>query len=201
MSDKLRRWTNRVERWMDWRALRRPRAWKIDLGAGQIERVRPIWEVVRTTAMRCDRDARLRWISSPEGVCSLGRSRRWEFFLDLPGHRSQLQLNWQLQDAEATLEAQQIPFPAVGSIHQRLVEQGKSLYRELGTLWEQERQRSQELPVEFRDSDLATAQLVEQGLDVIEDDFTLSSGWHADGYPQWVARCGDREYRTHFASE
>jgi hypothetical protein len=152
-----------------------------------------------------DLDARLKRITASENLDAQGRASRWEFFFDLPSRRAKLQCDWllpwdeQTDDfAHARLEGMVRPFPPTDSVFYVMVAEGKLLHRQIVGLWNQEYQRSPNLPFHFRDSDEVIAELARQGLDISGSDFSLTTEAVHGQPPNWVAQTRSQTWRTRF---
>jgi hypothetical protein len=158
-------------------------------------------------ALSLDRGARLRLITAPEfATGDAGTSRTWDFNFHLPSRRAEFACRWELpfdEEADdfgrARLNAIATPFPAPASVWVTLVDQGKILYRQLNSVWLQERRRRQDLPHRFRDSDEVVAEFKAQGLDAIYHEFSLSTRAEGATPPVWTAATRDTSWETLFA--
>jgi len=91
--------------------------------------------------------------------------------------------------------------PATADLMARLaqgVAEGKVRYARLGRVWKEERRRTPDLPMAFRDSDVAVADLARRGLALDGTGFTLGVAAEAGGALVWVARTGTAVYRCPF---
>ena len=138
-------------------------------------------------------------------VESNGKAAKWEFLFDHPDRQAKSVCCWHLPWSETRddfgppeIILQVTPFPPPGNSMRTMVEEGDLLCRQLTGLWKKELQRCPTLPVPFRDSSDAMAELVEQGLDPAVDEFSLTGSCALGEEASWVARTRDREFRTGF---
>jgi hypothetical protein len=202
MSNALRRLYNRVDRFFDRRTLTQELRSSHELkGSNEPQTARQVFEVAWQAAQELDREACLKLIVSPQGVDQQGASAHWEFFFDLPQRRAKLEGNWFLpwEDERqgfgfARFDLIARPFPAANSLLRQMVNEGKLLHRQLAGFWEEERRRSPDLPLHFRNSDEAIIELMRQGLDLLQDEFSLGTGQSPEGSLAWVAQTRKREF-------
>lgn len=152
-----------------------------------------------------DRNACLKQLVAPKGTQSDGAAQRWEFRFELPEARAVLTCDWFLDgDARAgrfgreRLECRATPFPAPDSVLALGVAEGRLGYSSLGRAWREERRRTPDLPLVFRDSDAALADLQRFGFSVGRDAFTLAASAEPVGGLWWVARRGETIVRCPF---
>lgn len=209
MRESLRKVFNSVDALFDLRTLREAR--RFSLSAGKVregQTARYAFERAHPVALEQDREARLKMVVSQagaDGINGQGRSSSWEFFYDLPRIRAHLILTWFLPWNEAAddydparLDVDLKPFLSPDGLITRMIHEGKLLYRQVEGLWQEEMRKVSYLPTEFRDSDWAVADFIEQGLDVTLDEFTMTSGHSAEGRPIWIAQARQKNYSTAF---
>jgi hypothetical protein len=202
MSDTLRRLYNSVDLFFDRRALTQELRFSQDLGdTNEPKTARYAFQFARQAAVTLDPEASLKLIVSPDGIGADGTSARWEFFFDLPARRAKLECDWFLpwevetdRFGMAQLEVVARPFPPLSSPLRQMVKDGKLLHRKLIGFWKKEYRRSPELPLPFRDSDEAMAELRRQGLDPAEVEFSLGTDQSPAGKLSWVAQTRDHEF-------
>lgn len=203
MTTRLRQLYNTADRFFDRRSITE------DIGltrpAGELRQpqtARQAWEKVRPVAREFDRRARLKMVVSQPGLDHRGASHHWEFFFDLPGRQAKLVGEWRLSWDEAgdhgpaVIEITVQPFPPADSQLRKLVQAGHLLYRQLGGLWRQEMKRRPDLPEDFRDSDIVLEDLIGQGLDTANQEFSLSTGLAPNGRLCWIAQARRRTFYT-----
>ena len=202
MRDALRRLYNQVDQFFDRRAITKALRYTRPGGTGRV----PItagqaYQVVRPLAQELDRQARLKLIVSQPGVQTDGRSTHWELFFDLTQRRAKAVCEWVLPRDKAmhAYQPSQItiavtPFPPENSPIRQAVRDGKLLHQQMIGMWRQECRRQPDLPTPFRDSDLAMADFLRQGLDPGQDEFSLSTGISPQGALSWMAQTRHRTY-------
>lgn len=204
MSDALRRMFNAVERLFDARAiLQESRSTQSGGDARLPVTALHAFKIIEPYALHLDRSARLKMIVSQGGADARGASAHWEFFFDLVSRRAQLVCEWSLSWDEAVdhygaahVDLFVKPFPPVSSPIRQAVREGKLLHRQLISLWERECNRLPDLPRKFRDTDMALADLLQQGLDITQMEFSLSTGQSPQGDLSWVARTRNAAHYT-----
>jgi len=206
LGNTLRRLYNSVENRMDKRVLNQDVRTVHKLSGGRVpltacESLTKVWPIVQ----EMDEAAHLKSVSTPNGVDAQGRSSRWNFHFELHNRRARLQCCWLLPWSEAKeeyglpiLDARAKPFPPEDSVYRQMVSQGKMLCRELTELWLQERKRRPDLPLNFRDSDIVIRELIQKGLDIAANRFTLSSCKTSTGQLSWLAKVEDYAFYTEF---
>jgi hypothetical protein len=207
MSDAIRRVYNRIDQWLDRRALRaESRATRALGGDAEPRSAAAVLSAVRRVATELDAGAMLKMIVAPEGTNRSGEASRWEFFFDLPARVAKLECVWVLpwderRDgyAEPTLELRATPFPPPGSPLRRLVDDGKLLYAQLRGQWRAEVARAPALPASIRDSRVALAEAISAGLAVDDEEFSVATGKGADGQPAWIVAGRARRYFSRLA--
>lgn len=205
-ADQLRRYFNRMDRWLDRSSLAEERREQIDLEAPP-EPVTArkafgyVWPVVR----RIDRTARLKLISGSENLHPSGTTSRWAFLFDLPKRRAKAALDWVLpwdEDSDAygspRIEGVIRPFPAPGSLLHRMIDEGRVLYRQLNGPWRDEMNRTPVLPNSFKDSDAVIRECTERGLDLGRDETTLVAKGVSAAELVWEAQTRHETYQTSF---
>jgi hypothetical protein len=201
-----RRLNNRIDRWLDRRSLRAPVESRQVLGVGGVPCLASVaLERAAPQAQALDRDARLKQVLAPQGTQPDGAAARWQFHFELPHARARLAVDWYLDgDARAgrfgheTIVVRAQPFPPPDSVLAQGVAEGKVLYARLGRVWKEERRRTPDLPMVFRDSDVAVTDLARRGLALDGAGFTLGVAAEAGGALVWVARTGAAVYRCPF---
>lgn len=204
-----RRLNNRIDRWLDRRSLRETvETVETSRGGGVPCLASAAFERVVWQAQRFDRDARLKQVLAPRGTQADGAASCWQFHFELPRARARMVGEWRLDgDAAAgrfgreVLSVRATPFPPPGSVLAQGVAEGKLLYARLGRVWQDERRRAVDLPLSFRDSDVALVDLMARGLCVTEGaegGFTLAVANDPSGGLMWVARTGTAVYRCPF---
>lgn len=206
MSDALRRVYNAVDTLFDARAISHELRVSRDLGKS----IRPktalqAFKSVEPFAHHLDRKARLKMIVSQQGVMIDGTSSHWEFFFDLTQRRAQLICEWVLSWDETTddygqasIETFVKPFPPVDSPIRQAVREGKLLYRQMMGMWKQECKRRPALPSRFRDTEHVLEDFMRQGLDITQEEFSLSTGQSQRGELCWIAQTRDATYYSGF---
>ncbi len=202
----LRRLNNRIDRWLDRRSLREPVETVTKLPGGGVPGVVSVaLERAVQQAQVLDRDACLKQVLAPQGTQPDGAAVRWQFHFELHRARAKLVVDWYLDgDPHAgrfgheVIQARAEPFPPPDSVLARGVAEGKVMYARLGRVWKEERRRTPDLPLEFRDSDAAVADLARRGLPVEAASFTLGVAAESGGALVWVARTGAAVYRCPF---
>jgi hypothetical protein len=202
----LRRLNNRIERWLDRSSLHEPRVHAQDWPGGGVPCIASAaLERAVTYAHTLDPDACLKQLAAPEGVQPDGAARRWQFRFELPTARAVLACDWFLDgDARAgrfgreRFEARATPFPPPGSELATGVAEGRLPYAGLSRAWREERRRTPDLPLVFRDSDAAIVELQQRGLVLGAAPFTLGAASDSGSALRWVARSGNAEFRSPF---
>lgn len=202
----LRRLNNRIERWLDRSSLHEARVHAQDWPGGGVPCIASAaLERAVSYAHTLDPDACLKQVLAPEGVQPDGAARRWQFRFELPTARAVLDCNWFLDgDARAgrfgkeRFEARGMPFPPPGSELARAVAEGRLPYAGLNRAWREERRRTPDLPLVFRDSDVAAMELQQRGLVLGGAAFSLGVASDPGGVLRWVARSGSTEFRSPF---
>lgn len=207
MSQTIRRLFNSVDRLFDRRAIGEDLRFSRSGGkARQPITAGQAFQVIQPVMQNLDRSARLKRIVSQPGLNPEGASSHWEFFFDLPRRRAQVSCEWVLPwdaalDAHGSARIDTVvkPFPAPDSPIRQLVNNGELLHRQLYGLWEQERSRKPDLPFQFQDSDTALADFIQQGLDIGQDEFSLSTGFSSEGRACWIAQTRRKQYFAPFS--
>lgn len=202
----LRRLNNRVERWLDRSSLHEPRVHAQDWPGGGVPCIASAaLERAVSYAHTLDSDACLKQVLAPEGVQPDGAARHWQFRFELPTARANLDGNWFLDgDARAgrfgreRFEARATPFPPPGSELAAAVADGRLPYSALSRAWREERRRTPDLPLVFRDSDVAVIELQQRGLVLGGAAFSLGVTSDPGGALRWLARSGSAEFRSPF---
>ena len=202
MITRLRSLFNKVDRSLDVNAItEEERFSKAEDGDRRPKTAVQALGLMLPLVRRYDGKARLKLMVSQHGVHLDGASAHWEFFFDLASRQAQLAGEWVLDlDEEGdhyTLSHVDIiirPFPPANSPLRQMVNEGHLLHRQLAGLWQQELQRSPDLPVHFRDTNMALADFIQQGLDPTLDEFSLTTGRSPDGRICWMAQTRDKTY-------
>jgi hypothetical protein len=79
-----------------------------------------------------------------------------------------------------------------------MVKEGTLLHPQLAKMWKEECARRPELPTPFRDTDLALADLIQQGLDPAVMEFSLHAEVSPKGQPTWIAQTRDKTFYCPF---
>jgi len=204
VSDYLRRIYNKVARRLDRQALLQEKRFLHEVGdPGSFKSASRAFSLVFPFVREIDSSAKLKMMVAPEGTDGVGAAFRWEFFFDLPRRRAQVEAKWFLRWDEtldgfgaARIEIIARPFPPMNSVFRTMVENGQLLYPQLRGLWQQERRRVVDLPHSFRDSDIALAELVRQGLKPSDAEFSLGTGTGPEGRPAWIAQTRTQSFYT-----
>jgi hypothetical protein len=206
MSDALRRIYNSIDLLFDTRAISQEmRFSRAGAGSRLPKTALQVFNEIQPIAKDLDRDARLKMIVSQLGVDLDGTSSHWEFFFDLTQRRAQMVCEWVLpwdQDMDgyepASIEIVVRPFPAPNSLIRKAVREGKLLHRQMVGMWKQEYKRRPDLPHKFRDSGIAMADFLQQGLDPAQFEFSLSTGQSPQGLLRWIAQTRHDTYSSSF---
>jgi hypothetical protein len=201
-----RRLNNRIDRWLDRRSLHAPVESVQVLGVGGVPCLASVAiERAAQQAQALDRDARLKQVLAPQGTQPDGAASRWQFHFELPRARARLAVDWYLDGdvrggrfGHETIAVRAEPFPPSESVLAQGVAEGKVRYARLGRVWKEERRRTPDLPMAFRESDVAVADLARRGLALDGTGFTLGVAAEAGGALVWVARTGTAVYRCPF---
>jgi hypothetical protein len=207
MSDSLRRIYNAVDLLFDTRAIsQESRYSRVSGESGFPITALQAFDNILPIALGLDRQARLKMIVSQQGVSVDGASAHWEFFFDLRQRRAQLVCEWSLSWDEkaddygsASIEVAVKPFPPPDSSIRRAVREGKLLHRQMAAMWDQECKRRSDLPNKFRDTKVVVADFLQQGLDITQVEFSLSTGQSPQGQLAWIAQTRDTAYYSAFA--
>jgi hypothetical protein len=203
----LRRLLNRIDRWLDRRSLASAQAGEERLPGGGVPCLAShALERAMVVARRLDGDVRLKSIAAPQGTASDGAARRWSLRLELPGRRAKLRCDWYLDGdtrfgrfGRECMDWAASPFPAADSVLARGVEEGRLRHCALAVAWRQERRHAIDLPLVFRDSDVALVDLQAHGLDPAATGYTLRSQVEPTQGPVWVAQGPSGSVRCRFA--
>lgn len=204
--NRLRRYYNRLDRWLDRSSLLEERRERIDLGASaEPATARQAFGFVRPVVLRMDRSASLKLITGSENLDASGQASRWEFFFDLPKRRAKAAVEWVLPWDERAdsygsphVEAVFRPFQAPENVLYGMIDEGRLLYRQLNGHWRDEMQKTPALPQRFRDSDAVMREFAERGLDASRDEVTLAARGVSDSEVVWTAQTRHSTYRTSF---
>lgn len=207
MSDSLRRIYNAVDLLFDTRAISQESRYSRVSGESRFPKTAlQAFNSIFPIALDLDRQARLKMIVSQQGVNVDGASAHWEFFFDLRQRRAQLVCEWRLlwdEDADdygsAGIEVAVKPFPPVNSPIRRAVREGKLLHKQTIGMWDQECKRRPDLPNKFRDTKMVVTDFLQQGLDITQVEFSLSTGQSPQGQLSWIAQTRDTAYYCAFA--
>jgi hypothetical protein len=207
MSDTFRRIYNMVDQIFDTRAISQESRLSRDDGFCELPKTAlQAFNRILPFVSKLDRLARLKLIVSQQGLSLDGTSSHWEFFFDMPLRRAQMTVEWVLSWDEATgdygparIESIVKPFPPVDSPIRQAVREGKLLHRQMINMWKQEYERRPGLPNKFHDSNFVMADLLQQGLDASQYEFSLSTGQSPQGQMSWIAQTRDITYFSPFA--
>lgn len=147
---------------------------------------REAWDLAWPAARDLDASARLTLLTSGTDISPEGRSFTWSFGLELPRRGESLLLSVEPSGEAAEVDDD----PLV--LDQRRSPRPKA---DLG--------RRPALPLPFRDSPEAVAELAAGGVDFVSGptDMTLSGRVEASGEAVWVTESWDGERTTPFAAE
>lgn len=201
----LRQLHNRIDRWLDRRSLREPLELFERLPGGGVPCLASqALERAAQAAQRLDRDARLKHMAAPRGCAADGAATQWTFQFDLPRRRAKLACDWYLDGSRQggrfgheCLASSATPFPPPESVLARGIEEGRLGYSQATQAWRQERRRTPDLPLAFRDSDAVVTELHEHGLGLGDGAFTLTTEAALHG-PVWVAQTAKEVLRLRF---
>lgn len=205
-GNSFRRLYNSLEHRIDKRILNQEVRSVHQLGGGRspitaCAALSKIWPTVK----QMDESVHLKSVSSPVGVNAQGKSSRWNFTFELHHRRARLQCAWLLpwdQHSKtfesAVLDISAVPYPPKNSTYRQMVMQGKMLCRELTVLWHQERRKRPDLPLHFRDTDIAIRELMQQGLNIGSNRFVLTSNRSSNGKMNWLAQMDEYMFYTDF---
>jgi hypothetical protein len=207
MTDILRRIYNSVDQIFDTRAISQESHFSEDGKFSELPKTAlQALNRILPFVSKLDHRARLKLIVSQQGLKLDGTSVHWEFFFDLTRRRAQLNVEWLLSWDEAadgygsaSIKFIVKPFPPVDSSIRQAVREGKLLHRQMISMWKREYERRPSLPYKFRDSDLVLAHLLQQGLDISQDEFSLSTGQSPQGQIILMAQTRDTTYFSPFA--
>jgi len=164
------------------------------------------FEVILPAAGKLDRRAQLKRVVSLSGIDAHGSSAHWEFFFNLPGRRAKLLCEWVLPWNEPAdtydppvMEITVTPFPPPESPLHQLVREGGLLYRQLSGLWREELRRIPNLPRQFHDTDLILQELMDQGLQITQSEFSLTTGHMPEGGAVWRVQTRRGDFHASFA--
>lgn len=202
-----RRLLNRIDRWLDRSSLHRPVTISDRPPGGGVPCVVSVaLERAVREAHRHDDDARLKHVLAPQGAAADGAARRWEFVFDLPERRAKMMSQWYL-DGDAKFgrfgrecfDAVIKPFPLADSPVDLAMAEGRLPYAQRAIAWRDERRRTPDLPMSFRDSDAVMADLLAQGLPLKAGGFVLRNGIGPTGQAVWLVQIGDTAYHCRFS--
>ncbi len=206
MSDTLRRIYNSIDRLFDIWAITQELRYSREGGESRS----PItalqaFQLVQPAVRELDRQYRLTMITSQHGLTVNGTSAHWEFFFSLLRRRAEIVCEWVLpwneaidDHGQAKIEITVTPFPAVHSPIRTAVREGKLLHQQMIGMWRQECKRRPTLPAPFHDTDTVMADFVQQGLDVTQAEFSLSTGQSHQGTLCWIAQARNIAYYSPF---
>ena len=205
MSDSLRRIYNSIDSLFDRNAITEDLHFtKDDLQSNSAETALQAFEKVQAFARELDKQASLKMIVSQTGIDSQGKSVRWEFFFDLINKRAQMVCDWKLfwdetldNYTSAKMESKVTPFPPLNSPLRQMVKEGKLLNQQLAGMWKQEMKRRPNLPNTFRDTNLIVKDFAQQGLDISQTEFSLSTKQVNDKI-FWLAQTRDKTFYAEF---
>lgn len=206
MSDSLRRIYNSIDCLFDRNAITEDLHFTKDDAHSTLPRTAlQAFQAVKSFVNNLDKKAVLKAIVSQQGVDLDGKNAHWEFFFDLINKRAQLVCNWKLNwddkldnYTSAKIEFKITPFPSMNSPLRQMVKEGKLLNQQLISMWKQEMNRRPNLPYKFRDTNLIIKDFTQQGLDVNQIEFSLSTGQDQTGKLCWLAQTKRKNYYAIF---
>ncbi|HCR72673.1 MAG TPA: hypothetical protein DIW23_14610 [Anaerolineae bacterium] len=205
MSDSLRRIYNSIDSLFDRNSITEDLHFtKDDVQSSSSKTALQAFEKVYVFVREIDKQASLKMIVSQQGIDLEGKSTYWEFFFDLTSKRAQLVCAWKLLWDEkldnfknAVIEFKVTPFPPVNSPLRQMLKDGKMLNQQLASMWKQEMKRRLNLSNPFRDTNLIVKEFTQQGLDISQTEFSLSTK-QVNDKTYWVAQTRDKTYSTEF---
>ncbi len=205
MSNFLRRIYNFIDALIDRNALLEKLQFsKEDSRAASPQTAKQALEKVLPFIYELDKTSNLKMIVSQQGVNANGESAHWELFFDLTQKRAQLVCDWKLVWDEtvnnytsAKIDFKIMPFPPLNSPVRQMVKEGKLLHQQLIGMWKQEINRRPNLSKTFRDTNHAIQEFAQQGLDVSQTEFSLSTQ-PVGGKTYWAAQTRNKTYYAEF---
>lgn len=206
MSDLLRRIYNKVDSLFDRKAVTDEITKKINI-TNYItpQTALKAYESVIKFVYKFDKQSKLKMIVSPEGTDEKGVSPQWEFFFDLAILRAKMVCVWKLDRDDqkddykhAVIHITIKPFPSIDSPVRQMVKEGKLLHKQMIGMWYQELKRTPSLSNKFIDTDIALGDFIKQGLDITQDEFSLSTGKNPNGKTCWIAQTRKKNYYSDF---
>lgn len=205
MSNFLRRIYNSIDALIDRNALLEELQFsKEDLRAPSPQTAKQALEKVLPFIYKLDKTSNLKMIVSQQGINANGESAHWEFFFDLTQKRAQLVCDWKLVWNEtvdnytsAKIDFKITPFPPMNSPLRQMVKEGKLLHQQLIGMWKQEMNRRPNLSKTFRDTNHTIKEFAQQGLDVSQTEFSLSTQ-PVGGKTYWAAQTRNKTYYAEF---
>lgn len=207
MTDILRRIFNFNDQLFDVWAIKQELRYSRDGGESRSrETALQAFQLVHPVIRELDRQSQLKMIISQQGLTVNGTSTHWEFFFNLFNWRAETICEWVLPRNEviddygrAKIEITVRPFPAVNSPIRIAVSEGKMLYQQMIGMWSKECKRRPTLPTHFRDTDTVLADFVRKGLDLTQDEFSLSTGQSPQCKLCWIGKTRNAAYYSPFA--
>ncbi len=168
---------------------------------------RQAFDIVLPRVQLIDRDFKFTLVTSGQDINHEGRALLWEFFFDFPRRRGSGVFSVLLSSQE---EIDQAPMCMLTHVRPAYPDTGfmPQLKRDpanratLERAWDKSVQGKKALPLSFRDSTEAVADLQRQGVDWIAGDtsMTLTSKVLPGGQVVWSTISWDKEYQTPFAA-
>lgn len=168
---------------------------------------RQAFDVVLPRVQAIDRDFKFTLVVSGQDINYEGRALLWEFFFDFPRRRGsavfavRLSSEDEIDQAPMCIEAHVRPaYPDTGFMPQ--LKRDRATRSALEQAWDKSVQAKKALPLSFRDSPEAVADLQRQGVDWIAGDtsMTLSGKVVETGRAVWSTFSWDKEFQTPFAA-
>jgi len=202
MNKLFRRLYNSIDSFFDRRAILEEVHLTHEIeGEAQPRTARQAFEKVRPLAKKLDRKAELKMIVSQQGIDREGESNHWEFFFDLVDRKAKLVCVWMLvwdqqkdKFGSSRLETTILPFPSPDNPIRKMVHDGQLLYQQLAIMWRRECERLPSIPDDFRDTKEVIPALIEQGLDILLTEFSLSTGQSLEGNGSWKIQTRDKTF-------
>lgn len=206
MSNSLRRIYNSIDNLFDRGAISQDlRFSKSDMQSTSPKTAKHAFEKILPFVYELDKKASLKMIVSQQGIDNEGKSQHWEFFFDLIEKRAKLTCDWSLlwdeskdNYSHANIDFVAKPFPPADSPLRQMVKDGKMLNQQLVSMWKQESNRRPNLSLKFRDTSLIVKEFAQQGLDISQTEFSLSTGQDPTGKLCWLAQTKQFTYYSAF---
>lgn len=206
MADLLRHIYNKIDSLFDRKAITDEVTKKISI----VNYITPqtalkAYENVIKYVYEFDKQSKLKMIVSPEGIDQKGASPQWEFFFDLAKLRAKMVCVWKLEwdnlkddYTRAVIQLSIKPFPLIDSPVRQMVKEGNLLHKQMIGMWYQELKRTPALSNKFIDTDIALDDFIKKGLDIAQDEFSLSTGKNPNGKTCWIAQTRNKNYYSNF---